>query len=409
MATETCDVAIIGAGPAGAIASAQLARRGWDVRVYERQHFPRFSIGESLLPHCVEFLQQAGLFEAVDSRGFQFKDGAAFTMNGDYRDIYFPDKSTPGPGTVFQVRRDEFDQILIEGAQKAGARVSFGETVTAFRSDASGAALDIASEDGTSRTVEAKFVLDASGLGRVLPRLLDLELPSSQPRRRACFKHVRDRIDDAAFDRNKILIEVHPSDPRVWLWAIPLADGISSVGVVGADLTISSAGETPAERLEHFIETSSRLREVFRNAETIRPAGEISGFAANVKQLCGDRYALLGNAAEFLDPVFSSGVTIAMKSATLAVELIDRQLRGEPADWANDFAAKLQVGVDAFRACVNAWYDGVLQKLIFMEGRSEDVTRHFTAVLAGYAWDTKNPIVRNPNRFFAIMNDLTSG
>ncbi|ACT58989.1 NAD(P)/FAD-dependent oxidoreductase [Hirschia baltica] len=410
MQNEVCDVAIIGAGPSGAVAASILVQKGWNVKVFERQHFPRFSIGESLLPHCVEFIEQAGLLEAVEAEGFQFKDGAAFTMDGKYEDIYFPDKSSPGPGTVYQVQREKFDKILIDGAASKGTHVSFGDTVTSFEptsETADHAELIVKNEAGESRAVRAKFVIDASGFGRVLPRLLDLEAPSDQTKRRSCFKHVTDNITHPDFDRNKILISVHQEDPQIWLWLIPLANGLSSIGVVGVNETIEKAGDTPEARLDYFVKSSGMMADFLKNAVEARPTNEIVGFSANVKNLYGDKYVLLGNAAEFLDPVFSSGVTIAMKSATLAADLIDAQLRGEEVDWQEDFEVELKRGVEAFRSCVNAWYDGLLQRMIFMENRSEDITRHFTAILAGYAWDRKNPIVKDPKRFFRLMDALT--
>lgn len=410
MQNEVCDVAIIGAGPSGAVAASILVQKGWNVKVFERQHFPRFSIGESLLPHCVEFLEQADLLDPVEAKQFQFKDGAAFAMDGKYEDIYFPDKSTPGPGTVYQVRRDQFDETLINGAIDKGADVTFGDTVLSFDQTSEvedHAKLVVQNEAGVERTILAKFVVDASGFGRVLPRLLDLESPSDQVRRRSCFKHVTDNISHSDFDRNKILISVHPNDPKVWLWLIPLANGMSSIGVVGVDETIENAGDTLEARLDHFVRTSGLMSEFLENAVEARPANEIVGFSANVKNLYGDKYALLGNAAEFLDPVFSSGVTIAMKSATLATDLIDKDLRGEETNWEVEYSDELKRGVEAFRACVNAWYDGLLQRIIFLENRSEDITRHFTAILAGYAWDRKNPIVKDPKRFFRLIDALT--
>ncbi|WP_018996619.1 NAD(P)/FAD-dependent oxidoreductase [Hirschia maritima] len=410
MQTETCDVAIIGAGPSGAIAASILADKGWHVKVFERQHFPRFSIGESLLPHCAEFIAEAGLMDAIEAAGFQYKDGAAFTMDGEYEDIYFPDKSTPGPGTIFQVQRDRFDKVLIDGTAAKGVEVSFGETVVSFSSEselADHAELIVKDEAGEERAIRSRFVIDGSGFGRVLPRLLDLETPSDQTKRRSCFKHVTDNIDHPDFDRNKILITVHPDDPQVWLWLIPLSNGLSSIGVVGKDEVIKQAGECPESRLDHYVRTSGLMGDVMANAVEARPANEIVGFSANVKNLYGDKYVLLGNAAEFLDPVFSSGVTIATKSASLAAKLIDEQLKGHSVDWENDFAVELKRGVEAFRACVNAWYDGLLQRLIFMDNRSEDMTRYFTAILAGYAWDESNPIVKDPKRFFRLMDALT--
>lgn len=407
MTIETCDVAIIGAGPAGAVSSAILASKGWNVRVYERQHFPRFSIGESLLAQSIALLDEAGLLDDVQARGFQFKDGAAFAWGDRYTDIYFPNKSTPGPGTTFQVRRDLFDDVLIKGAQKKGAKVSFGDAVKAFRSDQDGATLTVMSEDGTETEVRCRFALDASGFGRVLPRLLDLERPSGFDKRRSVFRHVIDNISDPTFDRNKILVSINPDYPQIWYWLIPLADGMSSMGVVGPDEEIEAAGANAEERLNHLLPFAKRMHEVLKDATIARPAGEIVGFAANVKSLTGPSYALLGNAAEFLDPVFSSGVTIAMKSASLAANLIDRQFRGGDVDWEKGFVEELKPGVEMFRACVAAWYDGSLQRIIFDRPMGEQaVTEHLTAALAGYAWDKENPLVREPARFLRVVDQL---
>ncbi|MEO7360919.1 MAG: NAD(P)/FAD-dependent oxidoreductase [Gemmatimonadaceae bacterium] len=400
---------IIGAGPAGSVAAALLAQRGRAVEVVERQHFPRFSIGESLLPQSMAFLAEAGLVDTVNAVGFQCKDGAAFHWNGVNTAIYFPDKSTEGPGTTFQVRREIFDLTLANGATKKGANISFGEEVIAFESDENGAAVTVRNEAGTTRRIEAKFALDASGFGRVLSRMLKLERPSDFPPRRAVFCHVRDHITEPTLDRNKILITVHPTNSEIWYWLIPLADGLSSIGVVGPDDAIEAAGSNDHERLWNLTNEVEYLELVLRNAEVVRPASMIGGYACRVKSLVGPSYALLGNAAEFLDPVFSSGVTIAMKSAVLATDLIERTFNGEPADWDRDFVRELSVGIETFRACVEAWYSGRLQRIIF--NRPEvlnDATKMLTAVLAGYAWDRQNAIVREPQRFLRLLDELST-
>jgi flavin-dependent dehydrogenase len=151
------------------------------------------------------------------------------------------------------------------------------------------------------------------------------------------------------------------------------------------------------------------MRELLARAEQIRPAGVIAGFARKVDRLTGPGFALLGNAAEFLDPVFSSGVTIALKSAILAGRALDRKFNGETVDWMADFEAPLKRGVNTFRSYVESWYDGSLQEIIFAQPkRTTEVKRMIISVLAGYAWDEDNPFVRDPKRYLASVRKLGS-
>lgn len=407
MDTTETDVVIIGAGPAGSLAAALLANRGYRVEVVERQRFPRFSIGESLLPQSMQFLEEAGLLADVEAQGFQFKDGAAFRHGDEAASFYFPDKGTPGPGTTFQVKRDIFDMTLATGAASKGASVTFGEEVVAFASDHDGAWVTVRDELGATRRINARFALDASGFGRVLSRLLDLETPSDFPPRRSLFCHVKDNITDQAFDRNKILISVNPRHPEIWYWLIPLADGLSSIGAVGPMGQLEPAASTEHDRLWTLIGEVDYMAGLLRNAEQARPVATLSGYACKVKSLVGPRYALLGNAAEFLDPVFSSGVTIALKSASLAADLIDRTFKGERVDWDKEFVAELYVGIETFRACVEAWYSGSLQRIIFNRPKAtSEVTRSLTSVLAGYAWDRQNSLVKEPRRYLQLVDSI---
>lgn len=407
MAKLKTDVLVIGAGPAGAVGAAILARKGWNVLVVERATFPRFSIGESLLAQSIVYLEEAGLIDDVTAHGFQFKDGAAFHKDGENTSIYFPDKSAPGPATTFQVMRSDFDDILAKGAAKQGADVRFGLEVIAFESDANGVNAQVRDANGEVSDIEARFALDASGFGRTLSRMLDLETPSDFPTRRAVFGQFVDHISEPSFDRNKILVTVNPNNPEIWYWLIPLKDGISSVGVVGREEDIAAAGATEQERLANLVAEAPYKALVLKDAEIYRPAATIIGYACNVKSLVGPSYALLGNAGEFLDPVFSSGVTIAVKSASLAAGLVDRQLRGESVDWEKEFSEELYVGIDAFRACVDAWYTGALQRIIFNRPKHmTDVTRMLTSVLAGYAWDRSNLLVKEPRRFLRVVDEL---
>ncbi|HFC6357184.1 NAD(P)/FAD-dependent oxidoreductase [Neisseria lactamica] len=399
------DVAVIGAGPAGSVASALLRKKGYQVCVLEKQHFPRFVIGESLLPHCMEMLEEAGFADAVRAEpGFQLKNGAAFSWGSRYTEFDFTDKFSDGPGTTYQVRRAVFDKILIGEAAKQGVEVRFGHGVTAFDNSGDFARLNIETDTGESYELTAKFVLDASGYGRVLPRLLDLETPSHLPPRQAHFTHIDDNITHPKFDRNKILITTHPQHRDVWIWLIPFGGNRCSVGVVGTPDKLVGESETV---LKKFVYECPMLNEILDKAvwENDFPFRSIQGYSANVKSLHGRHFALLGNAAEFLDPVFSSGVTIALHSAKLAADLLAKQLEGGTADWDTEFAEPLMIGVDTFRTYVDGWYDFRFQNVVYAPDRSPEISRMLSSILAGYAWDTENPFVAKSEQRLTALSE----
>lgn len=399
------DVAVIGAGPAGSVASALLRKKGYQVCVLEKQHFPRFVIGESLLPHCMEMLEEAGFADAVRAEpGFQLKNGAAFSWGSRYTEFDFTDKFSDGPGTTYQVRRAVFDKILIGEAAKQGVEVRFGHGVTAFDNSGDFARLNIETDTGESYELTAKFVLDASGYGRVLPRLLDLETPSHLPPRQAHFTHIDDNITNPKFDRNKILITTHPQHRDVWIWLIPFGGNRCSIGVVGTPDKLVGESETV---LKKFVYECPMLNEILDKAvwENDFPFRSIQGYSANVKSLHGRHFALLGNAAEFLDPVFSSGVTIALHSAKLAADLLAKQLEGGTADWDTEFAEPLMIGVDTFRTYVDGWYDFRFQNVVYAPDRSPEISRMLSSILAGYAWDTENPFVAKSEQRLTALSE----
>lgn len=399
-------VVVIGAGPSGAIAAALLKRKGHDVLILERQRFPRFSIGESLLSHCLDFIEEAGMLDAVMAAGFQIKHGAAFAWGERYTDFDFRDKFTPGKGTVFQVQRANFDKLLADQAALQGVEIRYEEEIVAAEFGGDCPLLTVRRLDGSEYQVETAFVLDASGYGRVLPRLLDLEAPSSFPVRQAVFTHIEDRIDDAGFDREKILISIHPEHRDIWFWLIPFSNGRCSLGVVGEPSHYAGRPEDLDACLKGFIAETPNLRRLLANAVWDTPARVLGGYSANVKSLHGQGFALLGNAAEFLDPVFSSGVTIAMRSASMAAAVLDRQLNGETPDWESEFSIPLKKGVDTFRAYVEGWYQGSFQDVIFHAGGSPEIRGMICSILAGYAWDERNPFVAEPKRRLRMISEF---
>lgn len=413
IAAETTEVAIIGAGPAGAVAAAMLAARGRRVTVIEAAHFPRFAIGESLLPQCLMDLEKAGLAECVEAAGYRHKNGARFVRGAQRVDIDFADKSTPGEAHAFQVPRADFDHRLIQAAIDRGAVVRFGERVCGVDRGGSSAHLVIENERGERHELRAAFVLDASGGARVLSRLIGTRAPTGQLSRQALFTHLSLRetsqtASDQAFDGNRIQIGLHPSAP-VWYWLIPFADGCASLGFVGRPEALASmtGGAPDAEgRFDACLGGFDELPALVERGRYHRPVAAIDDYSTSATTLHGPGYALLGNAGAFLDPIFSSGVTVAIRAAVLAAPLVERELEGEAVDWAQAFEAPMRRGLETFRAFVDAWYDGRLPAVIFHPDPPTWVRRHISAVLAGYAWDDDNPFTRQPRRHLDTLAAL---
>lgn len=197
----------------------------------------------------------------------------------------------------------------------------------------------------------------------------------------------------------------HPEHRDVWLWLIPFADNRCSIGVVGLPEILAGESETV---LKKFALECPMLSKILAKAnwENEFPYRHIQGYSANVKTLHGKHFALLGNAAEFLDPVFSSGVTIALHSARLASRLIASGLQGQAVDWQREFADPLMVGVNAFRTYVNGWYDRSFQDVIYARNPQPEIRRMLSSILAGYAWDEKNPFVAKSSPRLKALAEL---
>ena len=403
---ENKKVIIIGAGPAGCIAGALLQNKGHQVTIIERDAFPRFSIGESLLPQCMEFIEQAGMLDAVSAAGFQLKKGAAFLRNGKHSEFCFSEKFSRGYDYTFQVQRDRFDALLADEAQRMGVEIRWQQELVDADFSTSKPLLTIMPSSGKSYQLEAEFVLDGSGFGRVLPRLLNQEKPSDFPIRQSLFTHIEDRIDCAQYDRNKIRIIVHPQFKDIWYWLIPFNNGRCSLGVVAEPDLMLSLGKDQQQVFRQLISQEPGLESLLKNAVFDSEVNKIKGYSANATKLYGKGYALLGNAGEFLDPVFSSGVTIAMKSASLAADVLDKQLNQQSVDWQQEFVEPLQKGVEIFRTFVTSWYEGGLQDVVFYDQQQANIKAMICSILAGYVWDETNPYVKKSGSRLSVLVEL---
>jgi len=390
--TEKIDVLVIGAGPSGSIAASLVHKAGLSVRVVEREKFPRFVIGESLLPRCMEVLENAELLDAVKAKNFQEKFGALFSRGNDLADFNFEQQFTKGWTWTWQVPRAEFDLTLITEVQRKGVQVDFTTTVTDIKFNEDGSSETIVqAENGSTEKISARYIIDASGYGRVIPRMFNLEKPSNLDPRKAVFAHVHDVNRSAADSPNRIIIVVYA--PGTWVWIIPFTSGITSVGFVGSFDFFDGIGGDLNQKFKTLINGNELLKKRFENVPFVFEPRKLEAWSATAEKFYGNGFVLTGNVTEFLDPVFSSGVMFATVSSELATNLVIKKLKGENVDWENDYSKQIQQGVDTFRTYVMAWYDGTLEKIFFARKQDELIKKQICSVLAGYVWDMENPYV----------------
>jgi len=396
------DVLIIGAGPSGCVAAAYLNKQGFRVKVLEKNKFPRFVIGESLLPRCMDHFEEVGLLDCLKTRNYEVKKGARFLKGGVVCNFDFSKKHTQGWDWTWQVPRADFDQTLTNELIKRGVDIVFEEEVVDVVIDPNGASQTTSkNKNGDITVTHTQHIIDSSGFGRVLPRILDLDKPSEIPKHASIFTHVTDIDRPAGEEGTLITFDVVSDD--TWLWVIPFSNGVTSIGYVGPIDYIESFSGTPEERLREMMKLSTHYCERFKNAPALFEPKVIRNFSKAVKQLYGKGYALTGNSAEFLDPVFSSGVTFATESGLLAAKLMARELQGETVDWETEYTDYITSGVDVFATYVKEWYTGNLQKLFFHRPENLEIKKQICAVLAGYVWDTTNPFVKNHHRLIKTV------
>jgi 2-polyprenyl-6-methoxyphenol hydroxylase-like FAD-dependent oxidoreductase len=395
------DILIIGAGPAGSLAAALLQREGFHLLIAEKQTFPRFVIGESLLPSSMTLLEEAGLLEPVEKQGFMRKYGAVFFRGNQTCNFDFANQSAPGFKYTFQVTRADFDKTLADAVAARGVQILYGHSVANVSFADSKASVTLEQPDGTRRTVTCRFVLDCSGFGRVLPRLLQLEKPSSFPPRESLFAHVSGDLRPEGREEGKVWVCIHPGG--AWIWVIPFSNGNTSVGVVGDPGFFQQFPRDPEIRLHEIVMSDPNAAARLAGMKVLFPPQRIAGYSCAVKTVFGPQFALVGNATEFLDPVFSSGVALALESAQRVAQVLTRHLRGEPVDWQREYADYVMQGISTFRSYVSAWYDDKLPQILFAPQRNPDIMKQICSVLAGYVWDKSNPYVAQADRALSLL------
>ncbi len=355
------DVIIIGGGPAGATAGALIAEKGNSVVIFERDQFPRFRIGESLMPGTYWTLQRLGIFDQMRKSSFVRKYSVQFYGKSGKAGapFYFNENEPIERSQTWQVLRSEFDQLMLDNARRNGAEVQHGVSVLeVLFEDERAVGVEVRMPDKSLQRVNASVVIDASGQSALLARKLKISKSDPCLENAAIFTHFKGAVRDCGVDEGATIV-FHTENQDSWFWFIPLADDVVSVGVVGhIDYLLKSrknaAQETFAEELQKCPALIPRLED----ATPLFPVKTTKEFSYSASRVAGDGWVLIGDAFGFLDPIYSSGVFLALKSGELAADAINDGLAKADlsATQLGCFGPEYLAGVDAMKNLVHAFY-----------------------------------------------------
>lgn len=385
--TGTYDVVVVGGGPSGSTVAARLAQRQRRVLLLEKERFPRFHIGESLLPCSMPLFEQLGVMPALRAHGFLPKYAAEFvTADGRVTRRYaFADGLIAGAESAFEVDRSEFDQVLLQNAARLGVEVREATTVTRFEIGPDGVEVDARDEAGAEVHFQARMLIDATGQTSLLAGRLGLREMEAGLKNFAVFSHFRGAWRHDGAREGDITVVLVPGG---WWWVIPLSDGRTSLGQVGPAALLG--GRKPDEAyFQDQIAATPYLADRFANAERVAPVRTISDYSYASRRLAGDRFVLVGDAGAFIDPVFSTGVYLGMVGAFRAADAVDAALSCGRFS-RREFVAYetwLRKQVDTYKKFVIGFYRPEFVELLMAPSDFLDLRAAVTSLLAGFGVD----------------------
>jgi flavin-dependent dehydrogenase len=355
------DVIVIGAGPAGATTAALLAEKGRSVTVFEKKVLPRYHVGESLMPFCYFSLERLGLIERVNEIGFIKKHSVQFVNQdgGQSRPFYFFQHNDHPSSTTWQVERIEFDQMIVDKARENGAEVHDGVRVRDVLRDDSGAVIGVSIVDaeGKVREVHAPITVDATGRDALVQSKNKWRKRDPKLNKIALWTYYKGGMRDEGLDAGATTVAYLPG--KGWFWYIPLRGDIVSVGIVGERDYLFRDGREPAEIFAREIQENVWIKRHLEDAEQFGEYWVTGEYSYRSEYCASDGVVLVGDAFAFLDPVFSSGVFLALKTGELAADAIDLAL--ENGDYSaaqfDEYGEKTCEIVEAMRKLVYAFYD----------------------------------------------------
>ncbi len=355
------DCIIIGGGPAGATCGAILAEYGHDVLMLEKDTFPRHHIGESLMPQTYWTFKRLGLLEKMKASAYPCKESVQFVSASgkESQPFYFTDRDPAEWSRTWQVHRETFDPMMLDNAREKGVTVRQGVAVKNVLFEGDRAVGVVMIEDGESVELRATVVIDASGSSAILSRQLDLYAPDPRLKNASIYAYYKNAERDMGRNAGATII-IHTENKTGWFWFIPLPDNVASIGVVAPPSHLfTGRGDAPQAILDEEIQNCRGIRRRLEQAERISDARVTRDFSYSASRTSGDGWLLIGDAFGFLDPVYSSGLMLALKSGELAADTVHGALVAGDVSVARlqSFAPPIDAAIGTIRKLVYTFYD----------------------------------------------------